>query len=180
MPVVGIQAGGVLFGKSGGPILAIIMMASIFGTVNANVLVGPRIAYAMATDGLFFRAAARLNKEKTPFIAVIGQAVVATVLVVAFKANIESLGKVLNYTTFAIVLATIADTTALYVLRKRQPDRERPYRAKGYPVVPALYILANLAIAVSMIAGKPVECLTSFAVLLAGAPIYLLFTLRRS
>jgi basic amino acid/polyamine antiporter, APA family len=179
MPVVGIQAGQLLFGTSGGPILAVVMMASIFGTVNANVLVGPRIAYAMATDGLFFRAAARLNGEKTPHLAVIGQAVVATILVVAFRADIESLGKVLNYTTFAIVLATIADTTALYVLRMREPARDRPYRAKGYPIVPALYILANLAIAISMTLSKPTECLTSVAVLLAGAPIYVLFTWRR-
>jgi APA family basic amino acid/polyamine antiporter len=180
MPVVGIQAGQVLFGKSGGPILAIIMMASIFGTVNANVLVGPRIAYAMATDGLFFRGAARLNREKTPHLAVIGQAIVATILVIAFKADIDSLGKVLNYTTFAIVLATIADTTALYILRIREPGRDRPYLAKGYPIVPLLYIVANLAIAISMALGKPVECLTSVAVLLAGAPIYWLFTFRRS
>lgn len=178
MPVVGIQAGGVLFGSRGGTILAVIMMASIFGTVNANVLVGPRIAYAMATDGLFFRAAARLNREKTPHLAVIGQAVVATVLVVAFKADIDSLGKVLNYTTFAIVIATIADTTALYVLRRREPNRDRPYRAAGYPIVPLLYIVANAAIAISMAVGKPLECLTSLGVLLAGAPIYVLFRLR--
>lgn len=179
MPVVGIKAGQVLFGDLGGPILAVIMMASIFGTVGANVLVGPRIAYAMAKDGLFFRAAGRLNSEQTPYLAVIGQAVVATLLVVGFRANDRSLGEVLNYTTFAIVIATIADTTALYVLRIREPQRERPYRAKGYPVVPLLYILANLAIAISMVAGKPVECLTSVAVLLAGAPLYLLFALRR-
>jgi basic amino acid/polyamine antiporter, APA family len=179
MPVAGIQAGHVLFGDAGGAIVAVIMMASIFGTVNANVLVGPRIAYAMASDGLFFRAAARLNKEKTPHLAVIGQAIVATFLVVGFKANSESLGKVLNYTTFAIVLATIADTTALYVLRLREPDRPRPYRAAGYPIVPLLYVLANLGIAISLVAGKPVECLTSVAVLLAGAPIYLVFRARQ-
>jgi APA family basic amino acid/polyamine antiporter len=179
MPVVGIQAGHVLFGKSGGPVLAVIMMASIFGTVNANVLVGPRIAYAMASDGLFFRAAGRLNQAKTPHLAVIGQAIVATILVVAFKADIDSLGKVLNYTTFAIVLATIADTTALYVFRIREPNRERPYRAKGYPIVPFLYILANAGIAISMALGKPVECLTSVAVMLSGAPIYAVFASRR-
>ena len=179
MPVAGIQAGQVLFGKSGGWVLAIVMMASIFGTVNANVLVGPRIAYAMASDGLFFRAAARLNREQTPHIAVIGQAVVATLLVVAFRADIESLNNVLNYTTFAIVLATIADTTALYVLRRREPNRERPYRAAGYPIVPALYILANAAIAISMTRSKPVECLLSIVVLLLGAPIYWLFSRRR-
>jgi APA family basic amino acid/polyamine antiporter len=133
----------------------------------------------MASDGLFFRAAVRLNKEKTPYLAVIGQAIVATILVVAFKANIESLGKVLNYTTFAIVIATIADTTALYVLRKKAPNRERPYRAAGYPYIPAIYILANVAIAISMLLGKPQECATSLGVLLAGAPIYLLFAMRK-
>jgi APA family basic amino acid/polyamine antiporter len=180
MPVAGIRAGTVLFGEKGGPVLAVIMMASIFGTVNANVLVGPRIAYAMATDGLFFRSAAALNSQKTPHLAVIGQAIVATVLVVAFKADSDSLQKVLNYTTFAIVLATIADTTALYVLRKRDPERPRPYRAAGYPVVPGLYVLANVAIAISMVIGAPVACLTSVGVLLAGAPIYLMFARRRA
>jgi APA family basic amino acid/polyamine antiporter len=179
LPVAGIQAGEVLFGAKGGPILAVIMMASIFGTVNANVLVGPRIAYAMATDGLFFRAAASLNKQKTPHLAVVWQAIAATVLIVAFRAESDSLQKVLNYTTFAIVLATIADTTALYVLRRRDPDRRRPYRAAGYPVVPALYILANGAIAVSMVIASPVSCLLSVGVLLAGAPIYFLFARRR-
>jgi APA family basic amino acid/polyamine antiporter len=180
MPVVGIQAGQVLFGGKGGQILAVIMMASVFGTVNANVLVGPRIAYAMASDGLFFRAAAQLNSAKTPWLAVIGQAIVATILVVAFRADIESLNNVLNYTTFAIVLATLADTTALYVLRVRQPAKERPYRAWGYPIVPAIYILANVAIAISMFLNKPRVCLTSVAVILAGAPIYLIFAwLRR-
>lgn len=179
MPVVAIEAGRVLFGDVGGPILAVVMMASIFGTVNANVLVGPRVAYAMAKDGLFFQSAARLNRARTPYVAVIGQAIVATLLVVGFQANDESLGEALNYTTFAIVLATIADTSALYVLRARDPHRDRPYRAWGYPIVPLVYILANLAIAASMALHKPLECLASVAVLLVGAPIHWLFTLRR-
>lgn len=179
MPVVGVQAGGILFGAKGGAIVAAIMMASIFGTVNANVLAGPRIAYAMALDGVFFRAAARLNRARTPHVAVLGQAAVATVLVIAFKADSESLGKVLNYTTFAIVLATIADTTALYVLRARQPRRARPYRAAGYPIVPFFYVLANAAIAISMVVDRPAECLASVAVLLAGAPIYAMFERAR-
>ncbi|MBX3231088.1 MAG: amino acid permease [Labilithrix sp.] len=178
MPVVGIQAGGVLFGAKGGAILAVIMMVSIFGTVNANVLVGPRIAYAMASDGLFFRAAARLNAAKTPHVAVLVQASVASALVIAFKANSDSLDEVLRYTTFAITLATISDTIALYVLRVRDPDRPRPYRAAGYPIVPLLYIVANLAIAISTVKDKPRECLASLGVLLAGAPVYAIFRWR--
>jgi APA family basic amino acid/polyamine antiporter len=178
MPVVGIQAGGVLFGQKGGAVMAVIMMGSIFGTVNANVLVGPRIAYAMASDRLFFRGAAKLNATGTPHVAVIVQAVVATLLVAAFKANSDSLDEVLRYTTFAITLATIADTIALYVLRVREPNRPRPYRAAGYPVVPLLYIVANVAIAISTLKDKPRECIASIGVLLAGAPVYLLFRLR--
>lgn len=177
MPAVGPVAGSVLFGSVGGRLVAAIMLVSIFGCLNANVLVGPRIAYAMAKDGLFFRVATFLSERaKTPWVAVIVQSVTASALVLIFRGNLR---KVLEYTTFAIVLATIADTGALYVLRFRDPQRARPYRAAGYPWVPALYILANVAIAVSMAIERPVVCLTSVGVLFAGAPVYLLFSARR-
>lgn len=172
MPDVGFQAGRALFGAKGSLVVAAIMLASVFGTVNANVLVGPRIAYAMANDGLFFAAAKKLNAQKTPSIAVVAQAIVSTVLVVAFK---QSLDRVLQYTTFAIVVTTIVDTSALYVLRFRDPSRPRPYRAAGYPIVPALYVLANIAIAISMLVATTADSLTSLGVLLAGAPIYAVF-----
>lgn len=176
-PPVGFQAGKILFGPKGSDVVAAMMLVSIFGCLNANVLVGPRIAYAMATDGLFFKVAGQLSaKSKTPWIAVLVQAVTATGLVIL----LDDFPSALNYTTFAIVVATIADTSALYVLRRTQPDRPRPYRAAGYPWVPALYILANVAIAVSMLRERPKECLTSMGILLAGAPVYLLFTARRS
>lgn len=171
----GPAAGAVLFGSVGGRIVAAMMLVSIFGCLNSNVLVGPRIAYAMASDGLFFRSAAKLSEgSHTPWVAVVAQAVVASVLLFVFR----EFPRVLDYTTFAIVLATIADTTALYVLRKREPDRPRPYRALGYPVVPLLYVLANVGIAISMIRARPVESLASVGVLLAGAPVYLLFARR--
>ncbi len=173
MPAVGPAAGAVLFGGMGGKLVAGIMLVSIFGCLNANVLVGPRIAYAMARDGLFFRVAGALSaRAQTPWAAVIVQAVTASLLVVIFRGELNA---VLRYTTFAIVLATIADTSALYVLRIRDPHRPRPYRAAGYPWVPALYILANVAIAISMMVAKPLDCLKSLGVLLAGAPVYLLF-----
>ncbi len=171
----GPATGVILFGGIGGKIVAAMMLVSIFGCLNANVLVGPRIAYAMAEDGLFFRVATRLTaKSQTPWVAVIVQAATASVLLLVFK----NLGRVLAYTTFAIVVATIADTTALYVLRMRDPDRPRPYRAMGYPIVPLLYIAANVAIAVSMMIARFWESIASLGVLLAGAPVYLLFALR--
>lgn len=175
MPDAGFQAGRILFGEKGSLVVAAIMLASVFGCLNANVLVGPRIAYAMARDGVFFGAAAKLNREKTPYVAVIVQAVTATALVLFF----DDLPAVLDYTTFAIVLATIADTSALYVLRVREPDRARPYRAAGYPVVPALYVLANVGIAISLLRARPVQSFTSVGVLLIGVPIYLLIFARR-
>ena len=171
---VGFEARKVLFGDKESLVVAGIMLASVFGCLNANVLVGPRIAYAMARDGVFPRVAAKLNDEKTPYVAVIVQAATATGLVLMFK----DLSAILDYTTFAITLATLADTSALYVLRVREPDRDRPYRAKGYPVVPALYILANLGIAVSLVVNRPTQSLTSAAVLLAGIPMYLVFARR--
>ncbi len=176
MPDVGFQAGRVLFGERGSLVVAAMILASAFGCLNANTLVGPRIVYAMAQDRLFFRNAARLSEtSRTPWVAVIAQSVTATVLVLVFT----EMPRVLDYTTFAIVLATIADTTALYVLRRREPERERPYRAAGYPVVPMLYILANVGIAISMMVARPVECVTGLGVLFLGAPVYWLFARRR-
>ncbi len=176
LPPVGFQAGKVLFGGIGSDVVAGMMLVSIFGCLNANVLVGPRIAYAMALDGLFLRSAARVSKRtETPWVAVLVQAVTATILVLVF----DSFPKILDYTTFAILLVTIADTSALYVLRWREPARARPYRAAGYPWVPALYIFANAAIAVSLVRARPMESLTSVGVLLAGAPVYALFAARQ-
>ncbi len=84
----------------------------------------------------------------------------------------------LDYTTFAIVLATIADVAAFYRLRRRRPDLPRPYRAWGYPVVPALYVIANVAIAAVMLVGRPLECAIGLAITAAGLPVYWLFARR--
>ena len=173
----------VLLGPVGGTLTQVLVLVSVLGCLNANVLIGPRIAFAMASDGLFFRAASRVSaRGRTPYLAIAVQAIAATALILWFGVGAEaaaaqdSLRSVLDYTTFAIVLATIADTSALYVLRVRAPSRPRPYRAAGYPWVPLLYILANLAIGVSMVVAQPKECLTGTLVLAAGAPVYLLFT----
>jgi len=87
---------------------------------------------------------------------------------------------VLDYTTFAIVLATMADTTALYALRRRYPDAERPYKAWGYPAIPALYLVANGCIAAIMLRGRPLECVAALAVAATGVPFYALFAARSS
>ena len=169
-PRVGEAAAQVFFGTAGGALGAALILASIVSCLNATILVGPRIAYAMALDGLFFSGVDRVHTANhTPHVAIIAQALTAIALIVV----LESFPSVLDYTTFAIVLATMADTTALYALRRRQPDRHRPYRAWGYPLVPALYLVANGAIAVAMVAGRPIECAIALAVTATGLPCLL-------
>lgn len=158
-----------LLGPVGGRLVSIFVLASILGTLNATVLVGPRIAYAMALDRLFAGGADRVHARfGTPSTAIVLQALTAVVLLLVLR----SFPSALDFTIFTIVLATSADTLALYALRWRQPGRHRPYRAWGYPVVPALYLLANLGIGAALLAGRPRECAVGVAVLLAGLPVY--------
>jgi APA family basic amino acid/polyamine antiporter len=127
----------------------------------------------MALDGLFFAGVDRargLPHSAPPSGS--GPVAIALVLVLRTFPN------ALDYTTFAILVATIADTASLYALRRRQPDRPRPYRAWGYPWLPALYIAANLVIASSLLCFRTRESLIGLAVLLAGMPFYLLFAAR--
>jgi APA family basic amino acid/polyamine antiporter len=174
---VGEAAATVFFGTAGGAIGAMLILASIVSCLNATILVGPRIAYAMAIDGLFFGGVDRVHaRNQTPHVAIAVQGLTAVALVVV----LQSFPSVLDYTTFAIVLATMADTTALYALRRRQPSRPRPYRAWGYPLLPALYFLANAAIAAAMLVGRPVECAVALAVTASGLPFYLWFARSRA
>ena len=176
-PRVGEAAARVFFGPAGGTVTAALVLASVLGCLNATILVGPRIAYAMALDGRFFRRVARVHARfRTPHVALVVQAACAIALVLVLR----RFPSVLDYTTFAIVLATIADTTCLYRLRRTRPDARRPYRAWGYPVVPALYLVASAAIAAAMLWGRPRECAIALAVTATGVPAYAWFARRDS
>jgi len=169
-PNAGAATARALFGPVAGRLTSAFVIASILGTLNATILVGPRIAYAMALDGLFVGGAHEVHAVyRTPHRAILVQAVVAVALLVVLR----RFPSVLDYTTFAIVLATMADTAVLYRLRRRRPDLPRPYRAWGYPWVPALYLVANAGVAIAMLVGRPLECAIGLAVLLAGWPFYL-------
>jgi APA family basic amino acid/polyamine antiporter len=158
-----------LFGPLGGSLTSGLILLSILGCLNASVLVGPRIGYAMAIDGLFFRGADKIHPEHgSPHIAIWIQAAGACLIILVLR----SFPNILDYTTFAIVLATIADVAALYALRRRLPKRHRPYRAWGYPLVPAFYIVANLIIAAALLWARPFECAIALAVLASGLPFY--------
>ena len=165
-----------LFGPVGGTLLAGVVLISVIGTLNATVLVGPRIAYAMSLDGLFFRGADEVHSTfRTPSGAIVLQGLVAVGLLLLLR----TFPSALDFTTFAVVLATSADVVALYLLRSRAPQRSRPYRAWGYPFVPGLYLAANAAIAVAMMVGRPLECAVAIGMLLAALPFYRLFARPR-
>ncbi len=164
-----------LFGGVGGTLVAMLVLTSILGTLNATVLVGPRIAYAMALDGLFFAGVDRSHARfHTPSVAIAVQALTACGVLLV----LETFQRALDYTIFAILLATMADVAALYRLRRKRPERARPYRAWGYPWVPGLYLLANAAVAATLLWGRPVECALGLALAAAGLPFYLVFSRR--
>lgn len=165
----GAAAADALFGTAGGRMVAAFVLVAVLGTLNATILVGPRIVYAMALDGHFVRSGNRLHEGfRTPSVAIGVQAVVSIALV----AFLETFPKALDFTVFGIVLATSADTVALFALRRRQPARPRPYRAFGYPFVPAVYLAVNLAIGVAIAIGSPRECLTTIGLLAFGLLLY--------
>jgi len=159
----------VLFGPLGGALVGAFVLVSVLGTLNATVLVGPRIPYAMALDRLFFAGVDRVSEAfRTPSLAILVQAGVAIALLLLLR----TFPRALDFTTFAILLAMMGDVVALYRLRRLQPRRPRPYRAWGYPIVPALYLLALAAITLTMLFGRPYECLVGLALLAAGLPFY--------
>ncbi len=158
-----------LFGSLGGSLVAAFVLVSVLGTLNATVLVGPRIVYAMALDGTFPRVADRIHDEfETPSAAIAVQALVAIALVVF----LENFPRALDFTVFGIVLATSADVVALFALRLRQPARDRPYRSWGYPWLPALYLVVNLAIGAAIAISRPQEAGVTLALLAVGLLVY--------
>jgi APA family basic amino acid/polyamine antiporter len=172
----GAVASEMLFGPVGGAVVALFVLVSVLGTLNAHVLVGPRIAYALALDGLFFRGVDRVHSRfGTPTIAICVQGLVAICVLLVLR----SFPRALDFTTFAILLASMADVLALYRLRRTQPDRARPYRAWGYPVLPAVYLVATGSIAVAMLFGRPLESAASAGLLLLGLPFYWFFVRGR-
>jgi APA family basic amino acid/polyamine antiporter len=164
--------GDALFGSWGGTLVFMLVTVSVIGCINANVLAGPRILYAMAKDGLFFRSALHVHaRTRVPTPAIWIQAAISCGLVIV----LGTFPKVLRHTTFAIVIATIADIGALYMLRRKNPDRERPYKTWGYPWLPVVYVLANAAIGASMIRDSWKECGLALLELVLAVPVFFVF-----
>src|SRR5499427_804718 len=156
------------FGSLGGYLMAAAIMISGFGCVNGLILSGSRVYYAMAKDGLFFRKVAKLHpRYKTPAISLMVQMVWTCVLCIS-----GSYGQLLDYIVFAVLVFYILTIAGLFVLRRTHPEADRPYRAVGYPILPAIYIVMALFIDIVLLRYKPQYTWPGLIVVLLGIPVY--------
>jgi basic amino acid/polyamine antiporter, APA family len=157
-----------MFGPVGGLLMAAAIMISSFGCMNGLILSGARVYYAMAKDSLFFRKVAKLHPTyKTPVVSLMVQMVWACLLCVS-----GSYSQLLDYIIFAVLVFYILTIVGLFVLRRTHPEAKRPYKAVGYPVLPAVYIVMALFIDVVLLRYKPQYTWPGLIVVLLGIPVY--------
>ena len=163
-----------MLGGVGGALMAVAIMISGFGCANGLILSGARVYYAMAKDGLFFRKVANLHPTyKTPAVSLMVQMVWTCILCLS-----GSYGQLLDYIVFAVLVFYILTIAALFILRRTHPDADRPYRAVGYPVLPAIYIVMALFIDVVLLRYKPQYTWPGLIIVLLGIPVYYLWSRR--
>jgi len=161
-----------MFGAAGGALMAFAILLSSFGCNNGLILAGARVYYAMAKDGLFFRSVAKLHPTyKTPAVSLMVQMVWTCILCVS-----GSYGQLLDYIIFAVLVFYILTILGLFVLRRTHPEAERPYRAIGYPVLPAIYIVMALFIDVVLLRYKPQYTWPGLIIVLLGIPVYYMWS----
>lgn len=172
---VGASAAYVIFGDAGILLMAGLIMVSTFGCNNGLVLAGSRLFYAMSKDGLFFKSASNLNKSGVPARALWIQCLWASVLCLSGK-----YGDLLTYSTFASLLFYMITIFGIFRLRKLEPDTPRPYKAWGYPFIPALYIVLTLAICVDLLIYDFRNAGMGLFIVLLGIPVYYLIGAKRN
>ena len=163
-----------MLGSAGGALMAVAIMLSTFGCANGLILAGARVYYAMARDGLFFRNVARLHPTyKTPVVSLMVQMIWTSILCLS-----GTYGQLLDYIIFAVLVFYILTIVGLFVLRRTHAQAERPYRAVGYPLLPAIYIVMALFIDVVLLRYKPQYTWPGLIIVLIGIPVYFLWSRR--
>ncbi len=174
-----------VFGPAGAAVMAVAIIISTFGCNNGLILAGARVSYAMAKDGLFFRSTGKLNKKGVPASALIYQCVWIVILILLRTRHVSATGAVtygnlysdlLDYVVFSVLIFYALTIAGIFVLRSKRPDLERPYRAFGYPFVPALYIVSALAIMFVLLLYKTQTAWPGLVIVLLGVPVYLLWS----
>jgi APA family basic amino acid/polyamine antiporter len=161
-----------IFHSGGAYLMAAAILISTFGCANGMSLAGARVYYAMSRDGLFFKSVGKLHpRYKTPVAGLLVQAFWATLLCVS-----GSYGQLLDYIIFAVLVFYILTIVGLFVRRFKQPDAPRPYKALGYPVLPAIYIVMACWICVVLLRYKPQYTWPGLVLVLLGIPVYLFWS----
>jgi len=164
---VAVSASHVIFGNVGTIIIALMIMVSTFGCNNGLILAGARVYYTMAKDGLFFKKTGTLNKYSVPEFGLWIQCLVASILCLSGR-----YGDLLDMISFVVVIFYVLTIIGIYILRKKHPNAERPYKAFGYPVLPAIYIIMGLTFCTLLIIYKPQFTWPGLIIVLIGIPIY--------
>ncbi len=160
-----------LIGPRGARFVSALILCSIFGALNGTILTAPRVYYAMAKDGVFFRVVSHIHpKFQTPAIALVVLGVWSTVLAVS-----GSFEELYTYVIFAMWIFSAAAIAGVMILRHKLPDLHRPYLVWGYPILPIAFIVASLAIVANTLIAKPVESMLGLAIVLAGIPLYFIW-----
>jgi len=174
-----------IFGVQGAWIMAVAIIVSTFGCNNGLILAGSRVAYAMAKDGLFFRATGKLNNKGVPGTALVFQGIWIVVLILlrtrkpdGTYGNLYS--NLLDYVVFAALLFYVLTIGGIFLLRWKRPEAERPYKAFGYPVLPLLYIVAATGIMVVLLLYQTQTAGLGMAIVLLGVPVYWLWSRRQA
>lgn len=176
-----------IFGAPGAAIMAVAIIISTFGCNNGLILAGARVSYAMARDRLFFKSTGTLSKRGVPQSALIFQGIWVIVLVLLRTRHVDDAGVVtygnlyndlLNYVIFAVLLFYVLTIIGIFVLRRKRPDAERPYKAFGYPFVPLMYIVAAIVIMLVLLLYQTQTAGGGLLIVLLGLPVYWLWSRR--
>jgi APA family basic amino acid/polyamine antiporter len=171
---VGTAAANMIIGNVGVFVMAGLIMVSTFGCNSGLILSGGRLFYAMAKDGLFFKRAGELNANDVPARALWFQCFWACFLCISGK-----YGDLLTYATFASLLFYILTIYGIFILRKKEPDVERPYKAFGYPIIPMLYIIVTSLICITLLIYQTTSTSLGLLIVALGIPVYYLFLSKK-
>jgi basic amino acid/polyamine antiporter, APA family len=167
---VATSAMSVVFGDSAAIIMAIFIMISTFGCNHGLIMSGPRVYYAMAKDGLFFRKVGEINKKGVPGFAIIVQGIWSILLCLS-----GTYGNLLDYVIFAVLIFFTLTILSIFILRIKRPDIPRPYKAFGYPVIPSIYVLITVTIMVVLLIYKPDYTFPGLGIVILGIPVFYLW-----
>lgn len=167
---VATSAMSVVFGDYAAIIMAIFIMISTFGCNHGLILAGPRVYYAMARDGLFFKKVGEINKKGVPGFSIALQGVWSVLLCLS-----GTYSDLLDYVIFAVLIFFTLTILAIFILRRKRPDIPRPYKAFGYPVIPAIYIFTTFVIMIILLIYKPDYTFPGLGIVLLGIPVFFIW-----